>query len=388
MNKKEIAEIKRRMDAEKGNISCIRGCYVSQKGEVLSVFNDSVITLPPEEAQRYMTLFKRVLSGAPGQTQLDVVFTPEQVSSGEEHRLLMDMRDCALKDDAVVNQFYQAVIDALKLEDNYLILLTHDTYDVPHRSRDAMRSSGDSETVFPYFICCICPVKLSKPALSYVAPDSAFRSNEPDWVVGAPELGFMFPSFDDRASNIYNAVYYVRDAAEPHEELTDALFRAEMPISAPEQKQTFETILQDSLAEELSLEVVQAVHEQLSEKIKLTAADKEADAPVVSEPEVRSILETCGVAPERVQAFEDKYEEQFGRGTNLSAASIVNPKQFEVRTPSVVIHVSPEFSDMIETRVIDGKRYIMIRAEENVEVNGVNVNIHEDGKDEDEETEQ
>lgn len=385
MNRAEIAEIKRRLDVEKGNIPSIHGCYVSQKGEVLSVFNDPVISLPPEEAQRYMSLFRRVLSGVPGQTQLDVVFAPEQVTGSEEHKLLMDMRGGALKDDAAVNQFYQTVIDAYKSEDNYLILLMHDTYDVPKRGRDAMRASEDSDTVFPYFICCVCPVKLSKPALSYRAPDCAFRSNEPDWIVGAPELGFMFPAFDDRSANIYNAVYYVRDVNEPHEELTDALFHTEMPVSAPEQKQTFEAILQDSLAEELSFDVVQAVHEQLSEKIKLTSADKQADAPVVSEPEVRSILETCGVAPERVQAFEDKYAEQFGRGTNLTAASIVNPKQFEVRTPSVVIHVEPEFSDMIETRMIDGKRYILIRAEENVEVNGVNINIHEDKKAESEE---
>lgn len=378
MNKAETAEIKRRLDVEKGSIPSIRGCYVGQKGEVISVFDEPVISLPTDEAQRYMALFRRVLSGVPGQTCLDVSFTPEQVMRSPEHQLLMDLRSCALKDDAAVNQFYQTVIDAYKAEDNYLILLMHDTYDVPNRGRDAMRACDGGDAVFSYFICCICPVKLSKPALSYRAPDCAFRSSDPDRVVGMPELGFMFPAFEERGANIYGAVYYVRDANEPHDELADALFHTDMPISAPEQKQTFDAVLKDSLADELSFEVVQAVHEQLSEKIKTASADKEAPAPVVSEPEVRAILETCGVAPERVQAFEQQYEAQFGRGANLSAAGIVNPKQFQVRTPGVTIHVEPDCSDLIETRMIDGKRYILIRAEENVAVNGVNVVIRQD----------
>ena len=377
MNKKELAEIKRRFDPKKGNIPGIHGCYVTSKGEILSVFDTPMISISEDDATKYMALFKRVLSGTPGQTGIDIVFSPEQVMSSEQHQLLMNLRDSALKDADLVNMLYQTIIDAIHMEENYLILLMNDTYDVPHRAKDAQRVLDDTqnETVFSYFVCCICPVKLSKPVLSYWAHENEFHSSEPEWLVGAPEAGFMFPAFDDRTSNIYNALYYVRDPEMAHEELTDALFHTELPMPAPAQKETFQAILKDTLTEDLNLEVMQAVHEQIAEKIEQTKEDKKAEAPIVSAPEVRSILEASGVPSEKAEAFEQKFEEQFGRGTTLSAANIVNPKQFEVRTPSVVIHVAPDCGDMLETRLINGKKYILIRAEEGVEVNGVNVNI-------------
>lgn len=375
MNKKEIAELKRRFDPEKGNIPGIRGCYVSNKREVISVFNRPMISLPRDEADKYMSIFRRVLSGTQGRNQMDVVFSPEQVISGDEHKLLMALRDSQLKEDAEVNEFYQRVIDSLNMEDNYLILLMNDTYDVPFRAKDEQRVAEMSDSVFSYYVCCVCPVRLSKEELSYHAAENEFRDREPDWVVGAPELGFMFPAFDDRSANIYNALYYIRDPENAHDDFSDAVFHTEMPMPAVEQKEAFQAVLKDTLADDLSLEVVQAVHEQLRGKIEQTQADKEADAPVVSVPEVKAVLEACGVPKERVTAFEEKYDEQFGPGTNLNAASIVDTKHFEVRTPNVVIQVAPECGDLIETRVIDGKKYILIRAEESVQVNGVNVNI-------------
>lgn len=382
MNKKELAEIKRRFDPKKGNIPGIHGCYVTTKGEILSVFDTPMISVPEEDVTKYMALFKRVLSGTPGQTGIDIVFSPEQVMNSEQHRFLMHLRDSALKDADLVNMLYQTIIDSVHMEENYLILLMHDTYDVPHRAKDDRRVLDDTlnETVFSYFVCCICPVKLSKPVLSYRTQENEFHASQPEWLVGAPESGFMFPAFDDRASNIYNALYYIRDPEMAHEELTDALFHTELPMPAPAQKETFQAILKDTLTEDLNFEVVQAVHEQIAEKIEQTKEDKKAEAPIVSAPEVRSLLETCGVPVEKAEAFEQKFDEQFGRGTTLSAANIVNPKQLEVRTPGVVIHVAPDCGDMLRTGFIDGKKYILIRAEEGVEVNGINVNISSEEK--------
>ena len=87
------------------------------------------------------------------------------------------------------------------------------------------------------------------------------------------------------------------------------------------------------------------------------------------------MLESCGVPDEKLAAFEEKYDAQFGQGMELRAVNIAEPKKFEVRTPDVVVQVNPERSDLIETRVIDGFRYILIRADEGVEVNGVNISI-------------
>lgn len=375
MNRKEINEIRRRFNLDKNAISCIRGCYVNEKREIVSMFNRPLMNFPQEEAEKYLSIFRRTLSGEPGKNLVDMTFRPDQVMDGEEHRLLSAMRNTSLKVEEGVQTFYQKIIDSLQMEGHYLILLTHDAYDVPFRAKDEFKVDDASEEVFDYIVCAICPVKLTKPALSYYSEDNDFHTRELDWVVASPELGFMFPTFDDRASNIYNALYYTRDTADMHDEFVDAVFNIDSPMPAAEQKETFQALLEDTLGEELSYDVVQTVHEQIRNRLEEQKNDKEAPAPVMSKQEVKAMLQTCGVSEEHVEAFTQKYDEDFGATIDLSPQNIVDARRFEVRTPDVVIQVNPQRSDLVETRVIDGFKYILIRADEGVAVNGVNINI-------------
>ena len=375
MNKKEIAEIRRRLAPDKNAIGNIYGCYVNTRGEIIASFSRPLLTLPQEESDKYLAIFKRALSGIEGKNLLDIVFRPDQVMDGEEHKLLMALRNTELKVEQAVETFYQRVIENLHMETNYLILLIHDAYDIPYRAKDDAKVDDASEEVFHYILCSVCPVKPTKPALSYCADANEFHDSEPDWVVSAPELGFMFPAFDDRAANIYNALYYTRDAENVHDDFIGAVFNTEAPEPADAQKEQFQALLQDALAEDCSFEVVQSVHEQLRDMIETHKADKNPEPLVVSRHEVSSMLEGCGVSEDHVAAFEEKYDEEFGFGMSLNAQNLVNPKKFEVRLPDVVINVNPERSYMLETRVIDGVKYILIPADEGVEVNGVNINI-------------
>lgn len=377
MNRKEIAEIRRRFNLDKNAISCVRGCYVNEKREIVATFSRPLLSFPQEEAEKYLAIFKRTLAGIPGRNLIDVEFRPDQVMDGEAHGLLMGLKNTALTVDRGVETLCRRIIDALELEGNYLILMMHDAYDVPFRHTDENKVDVISEEVFNYILVSVCPVKLTKPALSYFADDNAFHSLEQEWVVAAPELGFMFPTFDDRATNIYSALYYTRDADNLHGEFIDAVFNADAPMPAEEQRETFHAILEDALDEDLSLDVVQAVHDNLRERLEENDKDKAAEPLEISPREVVSLLESAGVPEEKLQAFEEKYDAQFGEAVSLPARNVVEPKKFEVRTPDVVVQVNPQRSDLLETRVIDGVKYILIRAEEGVEVNGVNISIGE-----------
>ena len=375
MNRKEIAEIRRRFNPDKNAISCIRGCYVNERRQIVSTFNYSLMSLPQEEQEKYLALFKRTLAGVPGRNLIDIEFRPDQVMDDEAHQLLMGLRNTALTVDAGAEKLCRRIIDSLDIEDNYLILMLHDAYDVPFRHTDEHKVDVISEEVFNYILVSVCPVKLTKPALSYFSEDNAFHSRDLDWVVAGPELGFMFPTFDDRATNIYSALYFTRDAADAHDEFIDAVFHADAPMPAAEQREVFQAVLEDALDEDLSFEVAQTVHEQFREMIEAHNQDKAAEPLVVSKREVTGMLEACGVPDEKLAAFEEKYDAEFGQGMELRAVNIAEPKKFVVRTPDVVVQVNPERSDLIETRVIDGFRYILIRADEGVEVNGVNIAI-------------
>lgn len=375
MNEKEISEIRRRFRPEKNNITALRGCYVNSQGEIISEFNQSLALTPQEEAENILAILKRTLSGTLGKNLLDITFATEQVVDSDEHRLLMALRNSSLKDEEAVQAFYQRVMQSVNLEGNYLILLTHDTYDVPYRSKDGENQADASSEVYSYLLCSICPVKMTKPVLSYYANDNMFHNRTANWIVAAPELGFLFPAFDDRSANIYNALYYSRNLEENHERFVDTVFHSSIPMPAAVQKETFEAILEDTLAEECSYEVVQAVHEHLCEMIEEHKERKEPEPLVISKGIVKNVLQTCGVDEACVNAFDEKYDEGFGADTDINPQNIVDSKQFELRTPNVTIRVSPERSDLIETRMIDGAKYILIRADEGVEVNGVNVHI-------------
>lgn len=375
MHEKEIAELRRRYKPDKSNISHIRGCYVNETGEIVSEFNQSLALTAQEETEKLLAILKKSLSGTLGKNLIDISFETKQVVDGEEHALLMALRDSKLGDDEAVQALYRRILNSVMIEGSYMILLAHDTYDVPFRSRDGERMEDASTDVFSYILCAICPVKLTKPALSYYVYENEFHSLQTDWIVSSPEIGFMFPAFDDRCSNIYGALYYTRDITKNQSDFVDALFRAPLPMPAAAQKDAFEAILGEALAEDCSCEVVQAVHEHLCERIEEHKANHEEEPLVVTKEEVKTVLDACGVPETRVAAFGRKYDEEFGEEAALSPRNLVDTAKLEVRTPDVVIRVSPERGDLVETRVIDGVKYILIRADEGVEVNGVDVNI-------------
>ena len=378
MNKKEVSEIRRRFRADKNNISRIVGCYVNEQREIIAGFSNTLLLMPPEESEKYLAIFRRTLSGTLGKNLVNIEFSTSQVTDGEEHKLLSALRSYELGDSAFTDAFFKKIIDGVDMEGNYLILLMTDTYDIPFHAKDGSKLE-DSQTQFTYVLCSVCPVRLTKPALSYCPSDNGFHSSGTDWIVAAPTLGFMFPAFDDRAANIYGALYYTADVSEGHPEFTDAVFHTDMPMPAETQKEVFQSILSESLADECSYDVVRSMHGQLCEMIADHEADKTENEPlVISRCEVRSVLESCGVSQPRVEAFAQKYDEKFGAGKGVSPQNIVDAKQLEVRTPDVVIKVNPERPDLIDTRVIEGVKYVLIRADSGVELNGVSVSIKEE----------
>ncbi len=374
MNEREISEIRRRFKPDKSNISQVRGCYVNDKGEILTQFTQSVNLMLEDEKEKVLAVLKKSLSGTLGKNLTDISFPTKQVMEGTEHKLLMALRT-NLQDDEAAEQFFETVTKTVSMETNYLILLASDAYDVPYKGKDGSDFADGSDQVFRYILCSICPVKLSKSALSFHSQDQAFHNSKTDWIVGAPELGFLFPAFDGRSTNLYGALAYSRNTADNHEAFVEAIFGTQAPMAAAHQQECFQSMLGDALEEDCSMEVVQSVHAQISEMIQIHKESKEKEPLLISKPEMAHVLKTCGVQEERIKAFNEGFDDAFGDHADVSPRNLVNPKQFHVVTPDVKIQVAPDKRDLIETRVLGGVKYILIRAEEGVEVNGVNINI-------------
>ena len=375
MNTKEIGEIRRRVRRDRSNMTAIYGCYVNDNKEIISTFRKSTATMSENEAEKYFSLLKRSLSGGLGKNLIDITFKTSQVAASAEHGLLMDLRKTELKDESFLDAFYRKIVENVTLEAAYLILLGCDNYDVPFKSKDGDTQADNSGETYRYLLCAVCPVKQTKPTLHYVPEEKSFHDGGITNVVAAPELGFLFPAFDDRATNIYNALYYTHSTKDNHEDFVAAVFNTPVPKPAQEQKQTFQALLTTSLEEDCSLEVVQAVQDELRQRMELHKESRVPDPLLVDKDVVKDALASCGVEEKKLAKFSVDYDSSFGFEAALHPKNIIDEKRMEIKTPDVSIKVSADRGDLIETRVIGGVKYILICADENVEVNGVNITI-------------
>ncbi len=377
MNQREFGELRRRLRPEKTTITHIVGCYVNEKKEISSHFDQSIGVLSQEEGEKVLALLRKPLSGSLGKNLLDITFTTAQVMGGDAHKSLMELRDGGIKDEAVLERFFERVASSVHMETGFVILLAADAYDVPFKGKDDEEQAEASETVFRYILCAICPVKLSKPALTYTLNAGEFHNRAIDYVVASPELGFMFPAFDNRATNLYNAAFYTRDASQGHEDFVKSVFDVDAPMPAAQQMESFSSVLGLSLDEECSMDTVQAVRSQFCAMIQEHKESKEPEALIIPKGTVKGVLVSCGISEDKLEIFDREYDAAFGEGADLSPRNVVDPKKMEVKTPDVTIKVNPERPDLVETRMLDGARYILIRAEEGVVVNGVPIQITE-----------
>lgn len=377
MNIKEVGEIRRHIRRDRSNMPAIYGCYVNDNKEIVAEFRSSTGIMSENESEKYYALLKRSLSGSIGKNLIDISFKTSQVADSQEHKLLMDLRQTELNDESVRHTFYHKVIEAAPLAESYLILLGCDAYDVPFKSKDDQADTARGDETYRFLLCAICPVKQAKGILRYVPEEKLFHDGGITNTVSAPELGFLFPAFDNRATNIYNALYYTRSPKENHQSFVDAVFCTSIPKPAAEQKKSFEALLGRALEDQCSMDVVQTVHEQINQRIEMHKESKIADPLLIHKEDVKAAIASCGVSEDRLAKFSVDFDEEFGFDAELHPKNIVDNRKFEVTLPDVSIKVSPERMDLIETRIIGGVKYILICADENVEVNGVSIHIND-----------
>ena len=375
MNEKEIGELRRHLRRDRSNMAAIYGCYVNAQKEIISEFNQSLGIMPENESEKYFALLKRTLSGGIGKNLIDITFKTSQVAGSPEHGLLMKLRETKLKDEEARHSLYQKIMGSVTMEDNYLILLGCESYDVPFKSKDGFAQADNSDQVYTFLICAVCPVKMSKPNLHYVAEEKIFHDGAINQFVNAPALGFLFPAFDNRSTNLYNALYYTKDAKDNHEAFVESIFNTPIPRPAAEQKEAFQALIGSVLGEDCSLDVVQTVHEEICQRIEMHKEAKVPEPLTIDKEDVKAMLQACGASDEELTKFSLDYDEAFGFEAELHPKNIIDSKKFEIKTPDVSIKVAPDRADLVETRVIGGVKYIMICADEDVEVNGVSIHI-------------
>lgn len=372
MIKKEINEIKGLYKLEECSIARICGCYVDGEKNKITKINQRFLNLPEEEQHKYFEIFKKTLSGTTGKNLINMQFTTDSYMDEGARTFLYKLRDSGLEDDKLLEQFYDKVISSYSYIGNYIILLIHQVYDIPGKTKDNIEMEDASDEVYDYILCSICHVSLSKPGLSYNENDNMFHNQEQSYMVDLPDIGFLFPAFNNRQEDGDKVLYYSKDANMFEYQFLSSVLDCEVPLTAGNQKEIFQTLVTETLGEDCDYEIIKNIHDNLNEMIQ--EKKSEPEPVILDKTEVKELLEKSGVEEEKLNDFEEHFEMQAGENATFMAENIAETRKFEVKTPDVVVKINPDRTDLVDTMIIEGKKCLVIQIDEHLEVNGITVN--------------
>ena len=371
MNKKEVLEIRKQLKPEKSTISRLCCCYVNHEKEKILESCGRFLTFSEEEQFKYFDLFRHTLAGGMGKNMLTLEYPIDAEGAGTAHDFLMELLHSRLEDEALVGEFFDRVIANYTYGENYLILLTYADYDVPGRSRDNLEMFDASDMVYSYLLCSICPVNLDKPGLSYDPEANELRTRIRDWLVANPANGFLFPAFTDRQTDIHALLYYCAKPEETQPDFVDAVLGSPQPLTAGSQKDVFRELAENALEDACDFEAAKTLQQNL---LQLSEAAREnPEQAELSKPDVVRLLAECGVPDENLPEVEEGFDRMAGENAVLSLSNIAETAKFRVETPGVKVTVDPACMDLLETRMIGGRPYLVIPVDDRIEVNGIPV---------------
>jgi len=371
----EILEIKKQFNHENCSITKVSGCYVDGEKTIKSKFTETFLCLPEEETFKYFDIFKKTLSGSIGKNLINMELPTASEVIGGTPEYLMQLRDSELKDETIIDEFYERMVQHYEHVGNYLVLLIYAAYDVPGKTKDKMQMEDASEEIYRYILCSICPVKLSKPGLSYHDDSNMIHKRIQDWVVDVPSNGFLFPAFNDRSADIHSLLYYSKNSEDINNDFVKNMFGCKSQMAAGEQKEVFQQLI-ETLGEGCEYETIKNIHEKINNLIKEHKTREIPEPLLLYKTEIKNILSDSGAKEESLVEFEQKFEKIAGEDTSLMANNIVNTRTFEVKTPDIVIKVNPDRTDLVQTKTIDSRKCLIIEINDKVEVNGISVTVN------------
>lgn len=373
MISREILEIKKQFTPENCTISRMCVCYVDHEKNRQYEDAHSFLTLQEEEAFKYLEIFKQTLTGTLGKKLINMEFPLAQEEPGGTQNFLYRLRDSKLNDEVLVDEFYNKIIDNFDYGENYYIILIHATYDVPGKATDGSEMFDASDNIYEYILCSICPVKLAKAGLSYDVDQNAVIGRTRDWVVEPPMKGFLFPAFNDRTADIHQALYFTKKPEELQPKLIEELLGSDIPLSAKNQKATFNEVISTTLGAECDLEMAKIIHDQLQDMVEINKAEPE---PLeLDKYDMRLLLEKSGVSSEKLDKVEQVFEDVAGERRRLMASNVASTRKFTIEMPDVLIKISPDRTDLVQTKIIDERKCIVIPINDHVEVNGLELEL-------------
>lgn len=382
MRKKDILELKKRFKKDQCTFSKMCGCYVNGEKNIILKFRETFLNLDEDEYFKYLEIAKKVLSGTIDNNILELKFPLNEDLINERQISLMQLKNSQLKDDNLLDNFYNIIINNYDYTGNFLILLFHDAYDVITKTRDNLKID-ESEEVYEYVLCAICPVSLSGPGLRYFEEENKIKARIRDWVVDPPTNGFVFPAFIDRSADVNSVMYYTKNAKDTHPELMENVLGCYSKQTVTIQKETFQSIIKDTFSadEKKADKIFSEIQENLNNMVDEYNAiydDTDCEPISLTKDDVQNLLIESGVPEEITTKIEKSYVENFGNDLPL-AENLIDAKVLKANEQRKKEEKLQKQVEILESRLEQIKRETAIDSETNLstELNEDNQNLEE-----------
>lgn len=371
MDKKEINEIRKLMTKDSCRIDKIRGCFVNENGEIITQLKETFHAMPEDLSQKYLELFRRTLTGKTGRNLFTMEYAPEEEAQGGRQEFLYRLLRSELEDRELVLEFFRMIIGNVMIPSRYLLVLGYGAYDIPAKTSDGIEMEDASDYVYQFLVCSICPVTEVKDGLFFDSDLGSFIDKKGELGVQVPSCGFLFPTFHDRLPDIHELLYYARKEDDQHQELIDGLVGRLLPATESVQQDIFMDVVEKTLGRSCDFESVMALTESVNEMIRESKDDPE---PLeLGRTQVRRLIKESTDDKTVLDHFDEVFDETVGEDTVLMAENVGGGSTIRIKSPSVSISVKADMSSMITSRVIDGREYLLIPVQDEIELNGIRI---------------
>ena len=371
MDKKGIAEIKKCFKKEDCRIDRMVSCFLNEEGEIISRFSDSFYALEDKELFKYCELFKQSLSGKIGRNLYTLAFPLEEEAEGGKQNTLYKLLQSELKDENLYNAFFESVRQDYPIPGKHLLLLAHGVYDIPSKTSDGLTLEDASEQVYSFILFALCPVSLLKEGLCFDKQSDSFVSRSEDFVVQKPEISFLYPAFHDRSSDIHELLYRCKKREDSLDTLPEVLFGTSLPMGEKQQKNCFSKLVEEILQEDCTFENVRLLQEELAElQNKENEEEREQSLP---KNQVKTLLEKAGASEEQLLNFSSLYDEELGDKNEKLFLENLADNTLRLDSENLHLRIKNEVSAILESRIIDGKEYLLLPISDNLECNGISI---------------
>ena len=398
MTKKGVLELKRRLKKDKCTFTKMCGCYVDINKNKVLTFSETFLNLEEEELFKYLDIAKKTLSGTVGNNILELKFEQSEETSEGKQGLFMALKDSGLKNDDILNMFYDVIIDTYETEKNYLILLFKDAYDVITKTTDN-NALDESETVFDYILCAICPVDVTKAGLSYIESENRIGARFRDKIVGMPDTGFIFPAFSDRSTDIHSVMYYTKNPKDPKPDFMVSALGCNEEKTSTQQKNMLKDIVSHALGgdDEETEDIFMEIQESINAVVEENTNIYNKEEITLTADNIADIVCDIDIPKETAEKIENIYRAEFGDKAPLAenlidskTLALAEKRRNEKALQNQVVNLTKKLEEIrteekenslviktahkkdVKTDVINGIKYVMIPIEENetISING------------------